>query len=148
MKPFTYNQWHVWIGQENKILVSDESNKRLSSFDNIDQAINYIYMFPDWSAARALDKHFKAELKIIWTRIANDVNGNPRYVCHFLHLNTDEEKGSDITTDSKYVMAVNRAKRIGGKRYHTKAYGGGIVFQSYSIQETESAIKRILENDK
>lgn len=68
--------------------------------------------------------------KIRFTRIDNDINGNPRYVCHFLNIAGD------------YAAAVKLANTIGGKKYHTKKYGGGIVFQSYNIEETE---RRILE---
>ena len=57
------------------------------------------------------------------TRVNNDINGNPRYVFHFLAL------------ADHYVEAVAVAKKlIGGKKYHTKSYGGGIVFQSYNVQ--------------
>jgi hypothetical protein len=86
-------------------------------------------------------------MKIEWTRIKNDINGNGRYVCHFLNLNTQAEKAADydtLTTSQKYEIAVKRANRIGGRKYHTKAYGGGIVFQSSSLPETEAAIERVL----
>lgn len=71
---------------------------------------------------------------IQFTRIDNDVNGNPRYVCHFLNIASD------------YGAAVKLANKIGGKRYHTKRYGGGIVFQSYNIAETEKRIKELTHN--
>lgn len=90
--------------------------------------------------------------KIEFTRINNDVNGNPRYVCHFLALNTQEEKDSapnDFNRISNlYALAVKRANRIGGKKYNTKAYGGGIVFQSYSLTDTEKHIARVLSEGK
>lgn len=79
---------------------------------------------------------------INWTRIKNDVNGNPRYVCHFLNLITSAD--SDVPLLAKYPLAVSRANRIGGRRYHCKAYGGGIVFQSYSLEELEQAIQEAL----
>lgn len=86
---------------------------------------------------------------IDWTRINNDVNGNPRYVCHFLSLNTVDEK-ENTTNDwnrisNLYAMAVKRANRIGGKKYNNKKYGGGIVFQSYSLKDTEKHIMRVLQ---
>lgn len=91
------------------------------------------------------------EFSIDWTRINNDVNGNPRYVCHFLALNTDAEK-NETTTNSGidrignlYAMAVKRANRIGGKKYNNKKYGGGIVFQSYNLKDTEKHIMRVLQ---
>ena len=66
-----------------------------------------------------------------FTRVRNDVNGNPRYVLHFLHLNKDDDAG-DIP--GKYAAAVKRANKLGGKKFHNKQYGGGIVFQSYSVE--------------
>ena len=76
---------------------------------------------------------------ITFTRIKNDTNGNPRYVCHFLNLNTEAElaaTGADwISISDKYSIACKRANKIGGKKYTAKAYGGGIVFQSYSLDE-------------
>lgn len=74
-----------------------------------------------------------------FTRINNDVNGNPRYVVHFLNLLTDSEQES-LSIDSRYNFAVKRANKIGGRKYHTKSYGGGIVFQSYNINQLEKDI--------
>lgn len=89
--------------------------------------------------------------KSSFTRINNDVNGNPRYVIHFLALNTDNEKDNTPNDwnriNNLYAMAVKRANRIGGKKYNTKSYGGGIVFQSYSLDDTIRHIMRVLEND-
>lgn len=90
-----------------------------------------------------------AQTKIEWTRVKSDVNGNPRYVCHFLNLNTQEEldkTGKDwIYTSTKYQIAVKRANKIGGRKFHNKQYGGGIVFQSYNLVETERSIFELLE---
>jgi hypothetical protein len=72
-----------------------------------------------------------------FTRINNDVNGNPRYVCHYLHLMTKQESENQSINPMKacyYQDAVKRANSIGGRKYHTKSYGGGIVFQSYNLQ--------------
>ena len=71
-------------------------------------------------------------------RINNDVNGNPRYVFHFLAL------------ADHYSEAVEVAKKlIGGKKYHNKSYGGGIVFQSYNVKvELEILNAYIGENSK
>ena len=57
-------------------------------------------------------------------RIPNDVNGNPRYVVHFLDLNI---KLSDYD---------NINKLYGFNKYRAKWFGGGVVFQSYNIQDT------------
>jgi hypothetical protein len=76
-----------------------------------------------------------------WKRLNNDVNGNPRYAVHFFTLLKDNEK-----TVSNYALAVKRANKIGGKKYHNKQFGGGIVFQSYSLRETEKEILNLLIN--
>ena len=84
---------------------------------------------------------------LTFTRAPSDACGNPRYVVHFLNLCTREEL--DRTGDAwipigdKYATACKRANTIGGRRYHTKRYGGGIVFQSYSVDETAAAISRV-----
>ena len=88
---------------------------------------------------------------IDFTRVNNDTNGNPRYVCHFLNLLTDLENEriksqySFGAIDEKYAFALKKAKSIGGKKFHNKQYGGGIVFQSYNIRETEKSILDLLK---
>ena len=67
-------------------------------------------------------------------RIPNDVNGNPRYVVHFLDLNI---KLSDYD---------NINKLYGFNKYRAKWFGGGVVFQSYNIQDTLSfALDKVKE---
>lgn len=93
---------------------------------------------------------------INWTKIKHDVNGNPRYVCHYFNLLTEAEFTAP-THDSqgrwiggkvgKYAKAVKRANKIGGKKFHNKQYGGGIVFQSYNLAKTERAIFEIIEKE-
>ena len=70
------------------------------------------------------------------TRVNNDVNGNPRYAFHFLAL------------ADHYGEAVTVAKKlIGGKKYHTKSYGGGIVFQSYNVQNDLDILHAYIEEN-
>lgn len=84
---------------------------------------------------------------IEWTRIDNDTNGNPRYVCHFLSILTQGESHTDtLSISEKYTIAVKRANEIGGRKYNNKKYGGGIVFQSHNIKDTENRIKTLLSN--
>lgn len=89
-------------------------------------------------------------MSIDWTRIKNDVNGNPRFVCHFLNLNTRAEldrQGKDwIPFSEKYAFAIHRAHRIGGRKFHNKQYGGGIVFQEYAgcLKSLEKRIAELL----
>ncbi len=89
--------------------------------------------------------------EINWTRINNDSNGNPRYVCHFLNLITDLDRSNTEGWGLKqlsvlFEMAVRRANKIGGRKFHNKQYGGGIVFQSYSLPELETAIYKVKNN--
>lgn len=72
--------------------------------------------------------------QIEFTRISNDTCGNPRYVCHFLNIADD------------YATAVKLANKIGGRKYHNKQYGGGIVFQSYNIEATADKVNSIKIN--
>jgi hypothetical protein len=99
-----------------------------------------------------------------FTRVNNDTNGNPRYVCHFLKFITPEDEKelnkltasygltSDYRNGSRvnfeYEMVLNRARRIGGRKFHNKQYGGGIVFQSYNIEATCARINELLATGK
>lgn len=88
-----------------------------------------------------------------FTRINNDVNGNPRYVVHFLEFISDKDEqevredfaatlaqNSFRFTGLLYDRAVQKAKKIGGRKYTGKSFGGGIVFQSYNNQDLERSI--------
>jgi hypothetical protein len=71
---------------------------------------------------------------IEFTRVNNDVNGNPRFVFHFLELSND------------YEQSLKLAKKIGGKKFHNKQYGGGIVIQSYNLQDDVKKINELSTN--
>ena len=55
--------------------------------------------------------------------IKNDVNGNPRYVTSWCGWGFDT-----------YAQAVLAANAIGGRKYNTRAFGGGLVFQVYESE--------------
>ena len=57
-------------------------------------------------------------------RIPNDTNGNPRYVVHFRDLGIDLWDYDNIN------------KLYGFNKYRAKWFGGGVVFQSYNIEDT------------
>lgn len=82
--------------------------------------------------------------RIDFMRIANDSNGNPRYVCHFLQVLPDYIKSGGDGVSVKYQKALKLAKAIGGKKFHNKQYGGGIVFQSFNINDTEQQIIKLI----
>ena len=69
--------------------------------------------------------------EIQFTRLNNDINGNPRYAFHFLNLASD------------YETALKKAKEIGGRKYHNKKYGGGIVIQSYNLERDAEDILKL-----
>lgn len=85
------------------------------------------------------------------TRIKNDINGNPRYVVHYLELiNQSELNGVDFQGNGPkpgflYDLAVVKAKKIGGKKFHNKQFGCGIVFQSYNTADLIKSINEIKE---
>lgn len=90
---------------------------------------------------------------IEFERIDNDVNGNPRYVCSYFNLLSKEQNGyhdgaqyinGTVNFHDRYRVAIKTANKIGGKKYHNKQYGGGIVFQSYNIEETARRIKELV----
>ncbi len=59
-------------------------------------------------------------------RIPNDANGNPRYVVHFRDLGVGLWDYDNIN------------KLYGFCKYRAKWFGGGVVFQSYNIEDTLS----------
>lgn len=65
-------------------------------------------------------------------QITNNSKGDARYVCHFVHFLTLKEKSETDTLVGRwsYNTAIARAADIGGKKYNTKLYCGGIVFKS------------------
>lgn len=71
-----------------------------------------------------------------FTRVNSGVSGNPRYAIHFLNI------------ADNYERAIKLANKLGGRKYHTKSYGGGIVFQSYNIQNTCDKLNELLNSIK
>jgi len=76
---------------------------------------------------------------IRFTRITNDYYGNPRYVVHYPEFLNSEENAF-IPFSKKYDYALKKAKKLGGRKFDNKQYGGGIVFQSYNIEDLEKKI--------
>lgn len=75
-------------------------------------------------------------------RINNDLNGNPRFVVHFYDL-LKEGEGEGLNILEKFDLVVKKARKVGGKIYKGKDFGGGIVFQSYDIKTTINKVKSI-----
>jgi hypothetical protein len=87
------------------------------------------------------------------TKVNNDSNGNPRYVCHFLSLLNDEDRKSAETfsdgtpnhrfIETMYRMALTKSKKIGGRKFSNKSYGGGIVFQTFNAEDLSKKIQEV-----
>lgn len=80
--------------------------------------------------------------------IGYDVNGNRRHVVHYLPIyNAIKARTGleyDALSDAPYRHAVNAMHRIGGKRYHNRKYGGGIVF-TLDKSELEKAVNESID---
>ena len=69
----------------------------------------------------------------MFTRINNDTNGNPRYVVHYLQM------------ADTYERALYLGRKLGGRKFHNKQFGGGIAFQSYNTDKLAERIAQIRE---
>lgn len=75
-----------------------------------------------WSAERTITTT-NGNTYDFWA-IDNDVNGNPRYLVHFLQLGLKSFNGTKET------------RAVGLKVYKGKMFGGGFVFTSYSLEQS------------
>jgi hypothetical protein len=86
-----------------------------------------------------------------FTRVNNDVNGNPRFVLHFLALTipADDQLAAGFLDGitRKYNAALTRAKLLGGRKFSNKQYGGGIVFSSYNLHDLCEKINQLHESE-
>ena len=78
-----------------------------------------------------------------FTKVNNDSNGNPRYVCHFLDIGLVTP--STLNLGDRYSYVVAFCNKLGGKKFHNKQYGGGIVWQSYNLDSTIQHIKEAVK---
>jgi hypothetical protein len=81
-----------------------------------------------------------------FTRLNNDVNGNPRYVVHYLACMPK----SYSKANNSYALTCKLMNKIGGRKYNYKCFGGGIVFTSYNLTELEQLINELkteVDND-
>lgn len=77
-----------------------------------------------------------------FTRISNDINGNPRYVVHFLNFLSDEEL-EKLSPLDKYDAALRKSRAVGGKKYRARWFGGGIVVSTYNKPTMKKDIQSI-----
>jgi hypothetical protein len=82
---------------------------------------------------------------IEFTRANSDMYGNPRYIIHFREFLTYEETTANERNFLElYDVACKRANKLGGRKYTGRNYGGGIVLQSYNIEETARRIQELI----
>lgn len=77
--------------------------------------------------------------EITVNRIVNDTNGNPRYVISYYLLGLTENEFD------------NANKLFGFSEYRADWFGGGLVFQSYNIEEDLKYVSEKIDkvrNDK
>ena len=98
----------------------------------------------------------------MFTRVNNDIFGNPRYVCHFHEFINDADddlinrlllhakvRGKECyKIDIEYKLALKRAKKLGGRKFHNKQFDGGIVFQTCDTNKLKKQIEDLLNNFK
>ena len=117
-------------------LIKDGSGKSKHYYNIIQYGVNV-------GTIALSDDDFKAANDILnpidFTRINTDTNGNPRFVCHFLAFINDGER--ELSLDAKYNLALRKAKQLGGRKFHNKQYGGGIVFQMYDGEKAKMSRK-------
>lgn len=65
-------------------------------------------------------------------RTKNDVNGNPRYVVHYLALGLPD------------YASTKKTRAAGLKMYRGRDFGGGFVFTSYNTEHTLEWILEVL----
>lgn len=75
-------------------------------------------------------------------QVKNDLYGNPRVVVWFYDLLPETAK--NLPHDEQYAIAKKNANKIGGRVYRGKDFGGGFVFQCYSISELYKHIDEII----
>lgn len=96
-----------------------------------------------------------------FTRINNDVNGNPRYVIRYADLYTDAQWVSAFKKDKVLGISVNTTlehlyegalkiarKTIRGKKYNTKEHPRKIVIQSYNLDNEVNALNKALDESE
>ena len=72
------------------------------------------------------------------------------YVCHFLKLQTEQERndfeGIDFVS-RHYNAVLKRFKPLGAIKYHNVSYGGGVLFNTDDLCALKVKINKILEEE-
>ena len=68
---------------------------------------------------------------VTFWNVASDINGNPRYVFHWMSL------------DESYAAAMKKARSLGGQVYRGRWFGGGIVFTCFNLRLAAEQINEL-----
>jgi len=64
-------------------------------------------------------------------RVKSDINGNPRYVVHYLAAPEPPKRADDSFRDHQNAHIAQAKKVFYGNLYRGRDFGGGIVFSTY-----------------
>lgn len=144
-KPVNWN-FEVAVQLDDGELITMFKNRLTHISNDTSKSIQESY-FDDRKTMRTFHDLSPEANGINLTRINSDINGNPRYVVHFLNVLSKEEKNNESggldRIENLYTLALLKARAIGGRRFHNKQYGGGIVFQSYNESELKNDIHNL-----
>jgi len=122
-----------WLTHTTKMRMN-QASKQFNLGFQVRQENKEWYVYTDAGKVQFFNGIKIKKKHIEWTRVNSDVNGNPRFVCHYL-----------VFEGCTYEEAIRKANSIGGRKFHNKQYGGGLVFQSYNLDSTETAILSTLD---
>lgn len=91
---------------------------------------------------------YKVVNGIGFCRVNNDINGNPRYIVHFLAFTTDEEMRNDNLSQSQlYAIAKKRANDLGFSVYRAIVLWGidAERYKSGELSVSELGEKKLTE---
>ena len=71
----------------------------------------------------------------LW-RIDSDINGNPRYVIHFIAVPFRDKLPEESHLAFYNAHQRHAAKALYVKKYRAKWFGGGVVFSTYTLKDT------------
>lgn len=82
---------------------------------------------------------------VTYYRAKSDVNGNPRYVVHFLDIPFRDQRPGEVFFAYHNAHLAHARNALCGTRYRGKDFGGGIVVQTYDIRgQIDYALAKIV----
>lgn len=106
-----FNDKPNYCGSPIQDLIRDKSTRSNYLYNIIQYGVNVGTI-----ALTDSDKKILTDLlnPIQFTRINNDTNGNPRFVCHFLAFIGDKDR--ELELQDKYNVALARSRQLGDRK--------------------------------